>query len=36
VEVGVDTLSFDHINTIKVLSKRDLINPSGAQPHVAG
>ena len=32
VEVGVDTLSFDHINTIKVLSKRDLINPSGAQP----
>ena len=28
----VDTLAFDHINTIQVLSKRDLINPSGAQP----
>jgi len=36
VEVGVDTLSFDHIDTIKVLSKRNLIDPSGAQPHVAG
>jgi hypothetical protein len=36
VEVGVDTLSLDHINTIRVLSKRDLINPSGALPKVAG
>jgi len=36
VEIGVDTLAFDHINTIQVLSKRDLIDPSGVQSHGAG
>ena len=36
VEIGADTLSFDHINSIQVLSKQDLIDPAGAQHHVAG
>jgi len=36
VEIGVDTLSFDHINSIQILSNRDLIDPPSAQPHAAG
>jgi hypothetical protein len=36
VEIGADTLSFDHIYSIQVLSNRDLIDPPSAQSHVAG
>jgi hypothetical protein len=36
VEIGADTLTLDHINTIQVLSKQDLIDPPGAPTHVAG
>jgi hypothetical protein len=36
VEIGADTLTFDHINTIQVLSKQDLIDPPGGPTHVAG
>jgi len=36
VEIGADTLSFDHINSIQVISNRDLIDPPSAQSHVAG
>jgi hypothetical protein len=36
VELGADTLSFDHINSIQVLSKQDLVDPAGASTHVAG
>jgi hypothetical protein len=36
VEIGADTLTFDHINSIQVLSKEDVIDPSGASTHVAG
>ena len=36
VEIGADILSFDHINSIQVLSNRDLIDPPRAQSHVAG
>jgi hypothetical protein len=36
VEIGADTLTFDHINTIQVLSNRDLIDPPSAQSHLAG
>jgi len=35
-EIGADTLTFDHINSIQVLSKEDVIDPSGASTHVAG
>jgi hypothetical protein len=35
VEIGADILSFDHINSIQVLSNRDLIDPPSAQSHVA-
>jgi hypothetical protein len=35
VEIGADTLTFDHINSIQVLSKQDVIDPSGAPTHVA-
>jgi len=36
VEIGADTLSFDHINSIQVLSNRNLIDPPSAQSHVGG
>jgi len=36
VEIGADILSFDHINSIQVLSNRDLIDPPSAQSHFAG
>jgi hypothetical protein len=36
VEIGAETLSFDRINSIQVLSNRNLIDPPSAQPHVAG
>ncbi|MGE5257281.1 MAG: hypothetical protein ACM3KE_11455 [Hyphomicrobiales bacterium] len=36
VEVGADSLALDHIKIIRVLSKQDLIDPRGAQVHVAG
>jgi hypothetical protein len=36
VEVGADSLALDHIKTIRVLSKQDLIDPQGAQKHIAG
>ena len=36
VEIGADTLSFDHINSIQTLSNRDLIDPPSDQAHVAG
>jgi hypothetical protein len=36
VEIGAETLSFDPINSIQVLSNRDLIDPPSAQSHVAG
>jgi len=36
VEIGADTLSFDHINSIQVLSNRNLIDPPSAQSDVGG
>ena len=36
VEIGADTLSFDHIDSIQVLSNRDLVDPPGAQSHFPG
>ena len=36
VEIGADTLTFDHINSIQVLSKQDLIDPPSGPTHVAG
>lgn len=36
VEIGADTLTFDHINSIQVLSKQDLIDPPSGRTHVAG
>jgi hypothetical protein len=36
VKIGADTLSFDHIKYIQVLSNQDLIDPPSAQPHVPG
>jgi hypothetical protein len=34
VEVGADSLAIDHINSIRVLSKQDLINPTVTPPRV--
>ena len=36
VEIGADTLTFDHINSIQVLSKQDLIDRPSGPTHVAG
>lgn len=36
VEVGADSLAFDHIDTVQVLSARDLIDPAVTQPRVSG
>jgi len=36
VEVGADSLALDHINTIQVLSKKDLIDPAGGQQRDGG
>jgi len=36
VEVGADSLSIDRIDTMQVLSNRDLIDPAVTLPHVSG
>ena len=36
VEVGADSLALDPIDTMQVLSNRNLIDPAVAPPHVSG